>query len=428
MMKFFGKKSRSEWSMIALTVVSVGIAQAELVLDEESAATAKVEDREATRKVVKSAQTVETQSAMETETVSAPAVVTTAPVVAESAPSSKSELVRRTRMREEMKNEDLLQQRLEELRLRDEQRRSEKLLKSSGLSEDEDAEKASLSAGTSAPVMKEEQVVAPITETVTAPEVKTTTSQSVKTDVVSSTQSTATQMSVAPVGDYPSEKSKSANGISIMPKIGFASISNADSYNFDSRFTAGLALGFSVSEYVGLELGYAYSEYALTPGNRAYAPGYSMASFYNQLEYKQNTFDIGMKLYFVNSEAKVRPYVGGGAAYSMGYINYNKRTRDMMAMYPQYGFGRDVTDYQLNQIMGTLSAGLDLKVSSNVSIGAGYKYFMPISSNENSQLNNAGFANPYVPMNAYDFTKDYARGSLRDSNIHLIQVGASFSF
>jgi outer membrane protein W len=416
-MKYFGKKSRSEWSMIALTVVSVGIAQAELVLDEESATAAKVEDREATRKVVKSAQTVETQSAMETETVSAPVMLTTPPVVAESAPSSKSELVRRNRMREEMKNEDLLQQRLEELRLRDEQQRSEKLLKSSGLTADEDAEKpASLSAGTAAPVMKEEQVVAPITETL------------VQKDVVSTQQSSVTQMSVAPVGDYASETSKSGNTISIMPKVGFASISNSDNYNFDSRFTAGLSLGFTVSEYVGLELGYAFSEYALSPGNRAFAPGYSMASYYNQLEYKQNTFDIGMKLYFVNSNAKVRPYVGAGAAYSMGYVNYNKRTRDMMAMYPQFGFGRDITDYQLNQIMGTLSGGLDLKVSSKVSIGASYKYLLPISSYENSQLNNFGFSNGLIPMNAYDFTKEYARGSLRDSNIHLIQVGASFAF
>jgi len=427
-MKLFGKKSRSEWSMIALTVVSVGIAQAELVLDEESATAAKVEDREATRKVVKSAQTVETQNEMETETVSAPVMVTTPPVVADAAPSSKSELVRRTRMREEMKNEDLLQQRLEELRLRDEERRSEKLLKSTGLSGDDAEKSASLDAGTAAPVMKEEQVVAPITEVAATPEVKSTVSSSVQTDAVSSTQSTATQMSVAPIGDYSSEQKKSGNGVSIMPKIGFASISGANQYNFDSKFTAGLALEFSVSDYVGLELGYAYSEYALSPGTQSYVPGYSTASYYNQLEYKQNTFDIGMKLYFVNSDAKVRPYVGGGAAYSMGYINYNKRTRDMMSMYPQYGYGRDVTDYQLNQIMGTLTGGLELKVSSKVSIGASYKYFMPISSSENSQLNNYGFSNGYIPPTAYDYTKDYARGSLRDSNIHLVQVGASFSF
>lgn len=428
-MKFFGKKSRNEWSVIALAVVSVGLAQAELVLDEESNMAAKVEDREATRKVVKSTHTVEAQTEMETESVAAPVVVTTQPVVAEAAPSSKSELVRRSRMREEMKNEDLLQQRLEELRMRDEQHRSEKLLKTTGLTEEDSEHAQASNAGTAAPVMKEEQVVAPITEAPAAKvevKVETAPTKSAQTDVVTSYQS-STQMSVAPVGDYASEKKASGNGVSIMPKIGFASISNVNNYDFDSRFTAGLSMGFTVSDYVGLELGYAYSEFALAPGNQSYVPGYYGAGNYNQLEYKQNTFDIGMKLFMTGPDSKVRPYIGGGAAYSMGYVNYNKRTRDMMSMYPQYGFSRDVTDYQLNQVMGTLSTGLDLKISSNVSIGASYKYFMPVSSSENSQLNNYGFGMG-IPVAAYDPTKEYVRGSLKDSNIHLVQVGASFSF
>ena len=41
---------------------------------------------------------------------------------------SKTELMRRERTREELKNEDILQERLEELRLRDEKRRTDQLL------------------------------------------------------------------------------------------------------------------------------------------------------------------------------------------------------------------------------------------------------------------------------------------------------------
>lgn len=435
-MKAFGIFSRKWLAMSAMCALVAGVAQADLVLDEE-AAPAKVEDREQLRKVIKTTQKVETQNEIDGAVTT---TVTTAPVIVESAPapvaaemptSTKSELTRRARMREEMKNEDLLQQRLEELRLRDEQRRSQKLLKSAGLADETDEEVAPKAAAlTPAPVMKEEQVIAPITERPgagaqmsPAPQVQQTQLSPIVSDSVSNTQSSY-NMSVAPV-DGVSTKKSGTNGVSIMPKIGYSSINNND-YKFDSRFTVGLGLGFTVSDHVGLELGYAYSEYELGLGNRYYVPGYYGTTAYERLNYKQNTFDLGMKLYFVNADAKVRPYIGGGAAYSMGYINYSKRTRDMLAMYPQYN--RNIADYELNQIMGVLSAGLEFKVADNVSIGGAYKYFAPISSSENDTLYNGGFYGNSIPGSAYDPTKENVRGTIKDSSSHLFQVGASFFF
>lgn len=433
-MKASGMFSRKWLALSASAFLIAGFVQAELVLDEEPSS-AKVEDRDNLRKVVKASQKVETANEIGVTTTT----VTTAPVIVESSAAAeiaeapamtKSELTRRARMREEMKNEDLLQQRLEELRLRDEQRRSKKLIKAAGLEDEEEAPKASLeSAGTAAPVLKEEQIVTPITERpgdsaqmTPAPQVQQTQVQPIQSDNITIGQASY-NMSAAPVTSVTTPKS--SNGVSIMPKLGYTSLNN-DNYDFDSKFTVGLALGFTVSDYVGLELGYAYSEFGLKPGTRYYVPGFYGAGFYEEMEYKQNTFDLGMKLYFVNADAKVRPFVGGGAAYSMGFINYDKRTRDTLAMYPQYN--KNVSDYELNQIMGVLSAGIDFKVSSNVSIGAAYKYFAPLSSSENETLYNGGFYGVGIPGNAYDPQKDYVRGSIKDSSSHLFQVGANFFF
>lgn len=405
---------------------------ADLVLDDDAPSAQKVDDRDNLRKVVKTSQKAEEAAASESLSMS------TAPVVVEAsqeaAPiASKSDLLRRARMREEMKNEDLLQQRLEELRFRDEQKRSAKLLKQSGLDEDDSA--AAKNVGTAAPVMQE-QVVAPVAapaasyQMAPAPQYQQTQLQPISNDAVKSSQSSAasvsTSMSEAPSeGKFVEEK---RSGIAIIPHVGFPFLKNS-SYDFESRYAAGLSLGFDVSDYVAVEVGYTYSDMGVRLGDSVanyWAQYYGgSAQAFRTLDYRQNVIDMTAKLYFVNNEARIRPFVGGGAGYSLGYVNYDQNTINFAK-----ARGLNLSDaYELKSFLGVLEAGIDFKISKNLSMGAVYKYYNTLSSSENDSLYYGGFVNNgNVITSSANSQKDYVSGTIRDSNLQVVQVGATFYF
>src|SRR4051812_40446870 len=106
-------------------------ARAELVYEPEGVsevsnntpAQVRAEDRAATRDALEASERVQT-TVQSTRLVSEPQ----AAVQPEVQSQSRTELMRRERTRTELKNEDILQERLEELRLRDEKRRGQQLL------------------------------------------------------------------------------------------------------------------------------------------------------------------------------------------------------------------------------------------------------------------------------------------------------------
>lgn len=444
-----------------LGVLMVGLPQtvlADLVLDDEPATgeaavsaktAAKVEDREATRKIVKKTQAIETTQ----EIVSDPVVSQAAePVAGDSDYAARSELLRRKRMREEMKNEDLLQQRLEELRLRDEEKRTQKVLKSTGLDEEtaeaekkkesEAKAKAAAAAVTTAPVLEEELVVAPVTEAPAAPPASYQMNPAPVTGVATHDQIIVNQSSTAPASqsatsaalapapsaavesagvsatssDSVGIKDEEKTRISIQPRFGLLSI-QSNQYDMNAKFAAGIGLGFEATDQIAVEIGYTYAETGI---QSPYAVYTGMNP--EVLTYKQNIFDVGMKLYFTESSSRVRPYVGAGAGYALGYLNYSDAYRTY--------YTANNSDYEMKSFLGILSAGLDFKVSSKISVGAGYKYLNVLSSSQSSSIDNRAFY-PYGYSGYgtnYDPVKTTAGNSLRDSNMHLIQLGASFSF
>lgn len=463
--------------LTAVAVVSVVSfkGSADLVIEDESASQSPItetpESREQTRKVIGKSQAVKAKQVVTQTTVttsqssSDPVLVDASKDDSEMALGMKSELVRRKRMREEMKNEDLLQQRLEELRLRDEEKRTKKVLKATGL-EEESSEESSKKESVKSSVQNslptapskdleivEEVVSAPVNEVKVKPSPVYQMSPAPTADQIKITQSVPEysarpapvsqpivervveyrgnidEEEVAPRSKKSSSKSSSgksiqkvsssssdssAAAISITPRIGFASISNKD-FQFNPHYSAGIGLNFDVSENVGVELGYNYSESGIQLQN-----AYSLSAYGTgeELNYKMNLFDISMKLYFTDTSSKIRPYIGGGVGYSEGYVNYSDRIQQINRLY-----GLRSEDYTLKSVNGILSAGLDFKVSEKIFIGASYKFVKPVSSSEDQTLNTGVF----YPAQ-YDYTKDYVRASLKESNIHLLQVGATFQF
>ncbi len=325
---------------------------------------------------------------------------------------SKSEMMRRERVREELKNEDLLHSRLEELRIRDEKRRMDELFKGQ--------------ADAGAP-LQEQIVVTPITErpgtAAAAPTVVTSTPVATTVTTVTSAASS-------------SEDHSDKTIMTIQPRAGLGDMKTNDIYyNVRPRFATGVSLGLVASDNLSFELGYTYGEYGVTLAStnpyviNASAYGYTYSP--ETVALKQNVIDAGLKLHFLGPDAKLRPFIGGGGAYSISFLNYDQRILDQINRNPWLmGLG---TDYEVNAFEGYLTGGLDLRVNKSISVGLTGRYYQVFSARERNSINNAAmygsYYNPYYHgVTGQDQDKQYVGGSLARTAFYTIMGGVTFTF
>lgn len=345
---------------------------------------------------------------------------------------SKMELLRRARVREELKNEDLLQGRLEELRLRDEQRRTEQLV--GVLMAGEGAPSGSAvtaSTGSTASVMKEEFVVPPVTER------PGQTGESLPE--ISQPQEASEQVALSSDLSTPEKGPALGVSLSVMPRAGISSMAGSYSFDIHSKYTAGVSIGVGVSDSMALEVGYAYTDFGVSLAstspwvqNYAYTHGYFNRDF-ESYAMKQNVVDGGMKFQLLGPTAKVRPFVGGGAAYSKSFVNYDHRILESYDGSSSYSGGSEwASDYEISSFLGYLSTGMDIRLSPGISVGAVFKYYAVLSARESGAAlaSPAGGYQPYYGSygTSPEFEKLMVGSTLARASFYSILAGASFSF
>lgn len=363
---------------------------------------------------------------------------------------SKSEMLRRERMRQELRNEDLLQERLEELRLRDEQRRTDQVLGSGGEQKGNAPRAAEEPASITAPLpMKQEIVVPPVTEqrpaavpsaapTTGAPQ-SSNQSQSFEQVAVVSQNTPFNGMGMSSRADGFSSSEKTL--ITIQPRGGLAQLTNQSGYDVHPHYSLGIGVGFEVSDHMAFEGGYTYSEYgmALSLTNPtvqwAQGIGYTYNPTAESIAFKQNVADLGLKLYLLGRESRIRPFIGGGGAYSKGYLNYDQNILNNLKILRQTALA---SDYEISQFLGFLSAGLDIQVTRSVAVSGTFKYFSVLSAQENQNLNNYALLGGYPSYGSLysyntlaaqtDIDKQIAGGSLAQVGFYTINVGINFAF
>lgn len=389
---------------LVASLLLAATAHAELLLDQD------MDDRENTR------QTMETVNRAEV-TVHQHAPVGGS-VTQEVDHVSLHEMKRRERMRMEIKNEDLLQSRLEELRLKEERRREDEILQASLERNSQDSSLAS-------------HPVAPSVEIAQG-------SQLAQNNPQISTQSAVS----ADAGDQD-EGTK----ISIMPKFGVNALSTSSGYSVSPRFSMGAAIELKVTDSVSLEAGYSYGESGIQMASSN--PYIQMIQYQfpqggsssDTLVLKQNIIDLAVKVYVLSPSSRFRPYVSVGGAYGRSYLNYDDRIRSYLASSP-YGT-MNQQDYTMDQFMAALGVGAEFKLSKQLSINAGVKYFNVLSSRQNTPINNAAFYAPGVSpwggyrgaasawgggMQSYDPDRQIVGGSLERAGIFQVQLGVAFTF
>lgn len=442
-------------------------AKADLVYEDGTAAqAARVDDRSLTRQALgasEKAQTALQQQPAQTQVIQqtnlqqplAPAQVQvgTAQLAQDTAPApatdevqnlSKSELIRRERLREEMKNEDVLQERLEELRLRDEQRRTQEILGGAPQAAQQDAPgnvnlpapiytgAAGASGTTAAGAVAAQQQPAPVTEkvgqaaAVSAADVKTSNG-----GVLVASADSSGGVSTATISSSADSSDKDKSGITVSPRFGLSNMSDQGDFQVSSKFSAGVAASIAASDNLSFEVGYTYSEYGVDVGGPLAQQIQSMTgSNMDPMTMNQNVIDAGLKLYLLGPDSRFRPFVGVGGGYEMSYINYNSDILNFLNHYaPNSGYGND---YNLNAFLGEISTGFDVKVARNISVGVLFKYYRVLSSSEDNNIfNNPGYyGNAYGPMAAGVATSDkqYVGDSLANASFYSVLGGVNFTF
>jgi hypothetical protein len=229
----------------------------------------------------------------------------------------------------------------------------------------------------------------------------------------------------------------------LSPRFGMPSMANADGYNVSGRYGAGAVLGVETGENLSFELGYAFNEYGVAinswnPWVLQYQTLYGANRNAETIAMKQNVIDATIKLSVLGKDYKLRPFIAVGGGYTKSFINYDQKIVDWMR---QSNFGTNNSeDYEVSQFVGSVAAGVDLKLSKAISINATFKYSKVMSSRENYALNNYafygnglyGYPNQYgyggLYGNMQDYDKQQSGASLAKSDFYSITAGLNLAF
>ena len=88
--------------------------------------------------------------------------------------------------------------------------------------------------------------------------------------------------------------------------------------------------------------------------------------------------DANLKIYVLNTDSKIRPFIMGGGGYSISSLTYPNQLTSI------YGGQLANQSYNSNAFLGEIGVGLDVRVSKTISIGAMFKFNDVLSSNNGS--------------------------------------------
>lgn len=325
------------------------------------------------------------------------------PVMETKRPQTKTEQLRMQRERQELQNEDMLTQKLEELRLKDEMKRTQNLMTMSGIEKDPGVTEQAV--GTAEQELKVSQQINPAVAQTQAP--------------------VASQSTVVATAVVASEEDQNGK-ISITPRGGMTGITNS-MYDVQSDYSAGIGLGVDFSDYLAFTAGYTFSKYTIAAGTTLYNPGYAL----QKLDMSDNVMDAGLRINFLSNKAKLRPFIGGGVGYRRGYVNYDNATLNYMK---QYSYGLNTQDVELSAFMGYIETGLEIKLTKMIGISGMIRYFNILSSRQTNPINPYAFVNPYNNggyYGAYGYNNDArtsAGSALAENNFYQMMLGLTVSF
>jgi len=295
-------------------------------------------------------------------------------------------------------------------------------------------DKIKITVDESEPAQTQAQLAAPVSTTIVQDSVVNTQGAPVS---ASGAQQTETYLSIdnapavaeqggsdgASIAEAGEEDDGKLEGrVRVAPLAGFSSL-GSDTYNIDSRHTVGVGVEVDIDSNLTAAVSYSYSQYDVSLGIANPYYNYFGPNFFagNQrtLEYNQNVFDATLRYYLMSKKSRFRAFIGGGAGYNKGYLNYDQQSLNTFAADPNLVLSGELNDYEVTSFLGIIETGAEIQLSKSIAVGGSFKYANILSSRENRPINNNGFVmNAYG--NAYQTEKQRAGGSIAKDNFYSI--------
>ncbi len=325
---------------------------------------------------------------------------------------NRAEIYRRARMRREIRNEDYLRSRLEELRLREEERLTKQILGAQGTDAVPAAQAAPQPAAQPMPVQ---------TVVVTPPAAPT-----------DGDQAAGSSSSFLHVGEGGIDHVT----FSFSPAAGVAFATQAQGFEVTPRFATGGMLMVNLNQHFSIEAGYQYSLMGAAFSSNLFVNNYrnwAMATGMNPtmdtLLMQQHTAEGGVRVYFTKSDFRFRPFVIGGAGYSWGITGYTPQIQTYLR---SQGLTLGANNYTSQTVQGVVGGGLDVQITRSIAVGIQTKLYIPIYTQDNYNLyqgNSPYTYGPYNPFVAYNNTDQrYVGSAMANAPLISVLLGTTFTF
>lgn len=304
--------------------------------------------------------------------------------------------VAKMRKKLEQKNEEMVQKKIEDIRIKEEQRLANKLQRAFNGNAMKDEVKVQQAAPKPAPIIK--KVIVKVPEKKPAP--------------------------------------KKAL-MKITPYAGIANFSS-DDVDFESKANLGINFETMIGNYFSVGIGFNYKAMTITDTSDQYLAqdyyygGYSYNYYYNsyynyfgnqgrEMKYKNFSLDLTGKVFATSNGKRIRPFILAGASVNKSKLKYNESESNAQDYYfggVQYGN----ESYSSTYVSGIAGAGVEVFFSKNVGISLDGKYQKSFS--EKSNRNNS-YSSYY---NADQTRLDNVGSAIQNSGIFSLNLGLAVQF
>lgn len=193
--------------------------------------------------------------------------------------------------------------------------------------------------------------------------------------------------------------------LKLIPSIGFYNLKSED-VDFDSKIAAGVSFESMINDRVSVGLGFRFSSMKLYDSNNSYNgfskgfynpyQGFNAPCFNNgysnncvnynerEIDYKTAGLELNSKVFLI-TDAKIRPFVGGGVAYNRVNLKYNDNGNDIHYYYNNSNNALGGEEYSSTTITGSIILGTEVKFTENVGLNFDFRISKGLSTGSSAK-------------------------------------------
>ncbi len=142
------------------------------------------------------------------------------------------------------------------------------------------------------------------------------------------------------------------------PFVGVATVAGLDSIDVTPKMTTGMGIGFQLSGQVLLQA--SFKSFSVGTSQPLLNTGFSSSSTTTTVyDYSGQTGSLGARLFFLGREKRLRPFFGGGMAYTSSQLKYDSSV-NLFSYGPSIG-----ATYQIKQWSGFGELGTEIGLNKN---------------------------------------------------------------